>query len=182
LTRDVPAKITLDNTTGEITAVKYYGDGSALTGITGGGSSGVVAKRVTANVTESTATNTDITGLNFAIGANETWSFEAYLMVSASSVGGSRYGATFPSGTYTLMMQGHNAGGSGSTETYAHTSGASGTMISGFISNPIDGFVKMYGVVKNGATAGTVQLRFASTASGDTITIAADSYMVARKH
>jgi hypothetical protein len=141
----------------------------------------VVTKRVTANVTEGSAVNADITGLSFSIGANETWTFEAYLMVSASGIGGSRYGATFPSGTANFMVEGHVAGGSGSSYGYAHASGGSDTTVSGFITNPIDGLVKIYGVIVNGASAGTVQLRFASTANGDNITIAANSYMTARK-
>jgi nitrogen fixation protein len=121
------------------------------------------------NVTTTSATLVDITGLvTPTLPANSTWFFEVLMGTACTGTGGIKFGYTAPSGaTGILYIEGTSS--SAAAYQQATTSGA----LSSVGVNRFNGgsFTKMYGRVAVGATAGVVQLQFASGTSGQTSTI-----------
>lgn len=136
---------------------------------------------MTANQTIATTTQTAITGLGFNIGANETWSFEYFIQNDCSGVNGIRYSILFPVGANLRAVA--NGMSNAITAITSSVITVSGTVTVAF--NTVastKGWTQISGSIINGATPGTVQLRFASRTNGQTSTVYANSYMSARKH
>jgi hypothetical protein len=121
------------------------------------------------NVTTTSATLVDITGLvTPTLPASSTWYFEVLLTTACTGSGGVKFGFTAPSGAAgTLFIEGTSTAMTGYQQS--NTTGAlSGTGVNRFNGPAV---TKMYGRIIIDATAGAVQLQFASGTSGQTSTI-----------
>lgn len=139
----------------------------------------VVNVRLTGDVTTDQVTAQDVTGLSFAIGANEVWSFEFNLMAGSGDANGVKFAINVPASA-TLAAEVF-----GNVDTAANTKSAlinaDDTLSAAFLTANAQGrLISIRGVVANSTNAGTVQLRFAKVTSG-TATVSANSYMTARR-
>lgn len=138
--------------------------------------------RTTSDVTTTSTTAVDITGLSFAIAANEVWSFEASLFQQRSNSGrGSKYAANAPSGATLLASRSHTLDGSFSGIQIITAIDTLGNTVENSSNDATNVTVTWKGVVANGSTAGTVQLRFATVNADNTAKVMANSYITARK-
>lgn len=140
--------------------------------------------RVTADVTKNASTVFgDVTGLSFAIAANETWAFEVRLKQIGTSVANAKYtftGPAAPTGVMFGVMSGitptvsnNQAAVAFGTAVDANLPGTSNTEI----------LIMISGCVRNGANAGTVQLQFAQLASeASNLIIRAESFLEATRY
>lgn len=141
--------------------------------------------RISGDLTTTSTSAADATGLSFPIGANEVWSFECYMKVGSSSTAGTKYAVNVPSGaTLAVQVEGQTTGNgvfaqeqltaaATLTSTAFNTTGA-------FTTAAVGAFVAVRGVVANGSTPGTVQVQHAKVTSG-TATIYANAYLIARR-
>lgn len=142
--------------------------------------------RTTSNLTFDSTTPANITGLSFAVGANEVWAVEMQVFVSAT-LAGSRlaYSATGPSGAT------FNAN---PLPGYAYESGylfqvelnhelfTDNIKLPVVVASSLHSSVHIRGVVVVAGTAGTVQMRAALvTPDGATHTIAPNTYLIATR-
>ena len=134
----------------------------------GGGGATCAFKPSDESVTSSTALQND-DDLLFAIGANEEWAFQLYIVHNCSSDYDLAYAITVPAGC--TVYYGHDSPGDysvyGTSNMQASSSGET------CYSAGVDGLkqILIYGIAKNGATAGNVQFQFAQQASGGTASI-----------
>ncbi len=152
---------------------------SDLAAISGAAGSVAVLKRNSSNLTTSSTTLVNATGLSFSIAANEIWSLDFELSCNAASAGGMAFGITIPSGA---TIEANSMGVRASVNNYQCdriTSSGSPTLVQYAKAN--DGPVRITGLVVNGSTAGTVQLQFLSGSSGSSVTIYANSYGLANR-
>lgn len=121
-------------------------------------------------------TGTNVTGLSFALAANEKRAFEFHIQNGCNNTGGVTYALTVPSGaTFRANARGSSTGVTAMTSS---TMTVSGTLTGAFNTvNSAGGWTTITGVVTNGSTAGTVQLQFASGTSTQTSTVFAQSYV-----
>jgi hypothetical protein len=137
--------------------------------------------RTSADVTNNTTSLANVTGLSFAIGANEVWAFEVNCRIGSSSAAGAKYGFTVPSGA---TIEGI-CFGTGSTATGFLTDRISAGATAGATFNTAGittaaacAILRITGVVANGATPGTVQFQQLKVTSG-TATVYANSMLTA---
>ena len=136
-----------------------------------------------------TTTLADITGLSFAIGANEIWALDIVLLTVAGSVGDMKFGWTYPAScTMRWGNRGDAADNAGNDPTGAamptsHNWDGPITWTPAFSGHGADIVPRnLYALVTNGANAGTLQLQFSQLASDATATyVKADSYIIATK-
>ena len=130
-------------------------------------------KVVTSNVTNSTTTPANITGLSWAVAANTEYAFRCTITSSGTATGGSRFNLNGPAGATTvsfatqrftttsaqtlLVLQAFSA----AAQTAACTSGCNTTALPSLI----------YGTILNGANAGTAQLMLTSSTAGQLTTV-----------
>lgn len=142
---------------------------------------GVVKIRKTANeIVNNSTTLQDDDHLFFSVGANEVWMFLAHLGYNPSNTAVDlKYTFAGPAGAtgffsdYTLQ---------GTSTDGAHARKALGAeKVINSLTTAADAFA-VWGVIKNGATAGTLNLRWAQNGAGavDT-TLLADSWLLAQK-
>lgn len=151
-----------DNTPSAATWEVYYDPKTTIQSITISG----------ASVTTTANTAQDITGLvTPTLPANSVWFFEIDMLISCTGTGGVRLGFTAPSGA-TGQLSVIGTGTSLTSYLQTSTTGA----LPAIAMNRFNGgsYVRMTGRVKIGATAGAVQLQFASGTSGQTSTIFGD--------
>lgn len=128
------------------------------------------------DATTTSTTAADVTGLSFAIGANEIWSFEFNLRTGSSSAAGIKLGLNVPASATFLATAIHSqAGGTFTSELFTADDTLGATIMT---ANAQTGVTRISGTIANSTNAGTVQLRFAKVTSG-TATVAANSYVVA---
>lgn len=118
----------------------------------------------------------DVTGLAFAVGANETWIFEFFIHGISNAAADWKFAVTFPT-TPTAVRYGVEISGNLGAESTA-TAGAD---VIGDATG-VEEVVVLSGLLRNGANAGNVQLQAAQNTSNasDTI-IRADSYVIAHR-
>lgn len=139
----------------------------------------ILSGRLAANLTKNANTTlADLTGLAFAIGASETWSFVAIVHLISSTTADAKFSVTAPAGAagrFGVVAQGTTlTAGSAATFGNPVAVGTIGTM---------DEVALICGHVVNSTTAGTVQLQFAQNASDATNSIAyASSSIIAVRH
>jgi hypothetical protein len=148
---------------------------------TGTTSFGQVVKRKTADesVTSSTTLQDD-DHLTFAVAANEEWVVEAYLDVAITSANGFKVAFNAPSGATINAFVGFDMNVDGS-----FSSGQT-TVIDTAVSAPFGTaatrvFARAHLWVLNGATPGTITLRWAQVTASGTTTMAKGSFMVAHR-
>ena len=131
--------------------------------------------------TASDTTEADVTGMGFAIAANEIWQFEIHMKNGSSAAGGLMWNITVPTGGTILAT----AFGSISTTTnFRHDEiTSSGAVINTYnAANSQAHQTHFWGTVANGSTPGRVQLGVQNnTGVSQTATVAAGSYIIARR-
>lgn len=140
-----------------------------------------VSKRVTANRTTTGVIAANVADMDFAVGANEVWTAEFNLQNGCSGTGGSKWALTIPAGaTMRAVVVGT---GSSATAQQGGVLTAAGVLTTANFNTGIltTGYARITVTVVNGATAGNVQLQFASATAGQISTVYADSYLTARK-
>lgn len=124
-----------------------------------------------ANVTTTSATAVDITGLvTPTLPANSSWYFEIYLATTCTGAGGIRFGFTTPSGGSGFLY----VEGIGTGVTSFQSGVSTGTLIATGVTR-VNGNAqaRLFGRISIGSTAGAVQIQFASGTAGQTSTIGA---------
>lgn len=121
--------------------------------------------RTTTTVVTTSSSFADVTGLAFPVGVNETWGFEMAVGTGCAATGGLRLSMNVPSGaTITARLQ-----GMGNATTAMTTGTISLANMDGPLFNNVVnafGWATMQGMVVNGATPGTAQVRFRSQTNG----------------
>lgn len=161
----------------------YWCDGTAWFDLTqpGGNDSRLSTVRLAADVTNSTVTIADVTGLFLALAANSTYAVEAKVMFqTAATTTGIRLTQTVPTGATVLAqwntptsltastLANQRAADAGAASTAIDTANAN-TLASGSL------------LVITGATAGNLQIRFASEVATSNAVVKAGSNLVATK-
>jgi hypothetical protein len=163
----------------EFNGTNFFGTTSTPTRKTFAFSEDFANSYVTANVTNNTNALSNVTGMSFSIGANETWSFEFNLQNGCSGAGGVRYAISFP-GTLRATVVGMSNAVTAVTSSVITVTNTAATAVNTV--NLGTGWTRITGSVTNGATAGTIQLRFQSGTNGQTSTVYTNSYFTARKN
>jgi hypothetical protein len=155
---------------------------AGATGATGATGPGQVTAdgRVIANVTNTLITAANVTGLSFPIGANEVWSFEAHIQNGCSGTGGVKFALTVPAGaSFRAVALGMAATAAALTSAVLTVSGT--LSIAFNTAALVTGWTRITGLVRNGATPGTVQVQFAAGTAAQTSTVFADSFIHGQK-
>lgn len=161
----------------------YWCDGTAWFDLTppGGNDTRLSTVRLAADVTNSTVTLADVTGLLVALAANSTYAVEAKVMFqTAATTTGIRLTQTVPTGA-TVVAQ-WNTPTSLTASTLANQRGAD----AGAASTAIDvananTLASGSLLVITGTTAGNLQIRFASEIAASNAVVKAGSNLVATK-
>lgn len=135
----------------------------------------LMASLVTTNLTP---TNSN---LSFPIGANEVWCVVVQLTAQCSASGGMKYAVGAPTGA-TVEGWVFSSGAAITTPVYQRlTTINTLTPVAMHTAVAIPTPDVIVFTIMNGATAGTITLQAASVTAGQTTTIFAGSYMLARK-
>jgi hypothetical protein len=161
----------------------YWCDGTAWFDLTqpGGNDSRLSTVRLAADVTNSTVTLADVTGLLVALAANSTYAVEAKVMFqTAATTTGIRLTQTVPTGA-TVVAQ-WNTPTSLTASTLANQraadAGAASTAIDAANANTLASGSLL---VITGATPGNLQIRFASEVAASNAVVKTGSNLVATK-
>ena len=141
------------------------------------------AGRVVADWTSGSASFTDVAGLAFAVAAGENWTAEMVLHVVSGTTGqGLKFRVNGPgAGSVLIGIQGTGSSGSSTIECEVQTAFAVGVPAKTFCPGTnLTGLVRVHVTIVN-ATAGTVQLQASNSSGSGTVTIKANSDLVARK-
>jgi hypothetical protein len=169
---------TLSNPTSSLALTASYIDPtfiSASAAASGFGSGGGINDQLVAlsgsNITTTSATLVDITGLvTPTLPTSSAWYFEIYLATTCTGTGGIKFGFTAPSGgTGFLYVEGISTTVTGyqSTVTTGTITGVGVTRVNG------NAGVRLFGRISIDTTPGVVQIQFASGTGGQTSTIGA---------
>lgn len=135
---------------------------------------------LSANRTTTVTTAADVTDMAFAIPASQTWTAEFNLQHGCDNTGGVKYAISVPVGaTFRAVVEGNETSTSRGMAVLVVSDTLSAQAFN--IVNTASGYAKVTLGIVNGATAGTVQLRFASGVDTQTSTVYANSYLTARK-
>jgi hypothetical protein len=133
----------------------------------------IARARTTGDVTNSTTTLANLTGISFAIGASEIWTVQLHGIVNIDATGDYKSNWTVPSGAtghhWTVAA---SVGGTRQDFTTATVLGVTATTDYG---------VDEYATVVNSTTAGTVQFQFALNAATGSDTWRANAFMLATR-
>jgi len=165
----------VDLTDGGVTALHSHAGG--------GGESESVA-RVANDVTNSTTTFANVTGLTFPIGVNEDYIFEAWLIFQSNTVGtGIKFACNGPASPVAVVMNAHIPialtlyASCVTLASRAYDTGTPSVSVDAINSNLL---CKIDGMIRNGGNAGTVAIRFAAETTG-IVTIKMGSVLRYRK-
>lgn len=134
-------------------------------GGSGGESENIV--RTTSDVTNSTTTFADVTGLTFAVAPNTDYIFEAWLIFQSNTAAcGIKFAVNGPASPTAVVIQTHIP-----TTLTALTHGAAIAYNSGTASASVAVINTSYlgrvtGIIRNGANSGTLAIRFAAETTG----------------
>lgn len=151
------------------------------TGITGIGDALVMVRKASAEIVNGSATVQNDNELFLALAANEVWEFTLFLWYDSGTTPDIKATFTVPSGaTLEWTHQGVDAAGSAQTEnaTFAATTERN------FFGNGVGStrFIRITGIVVNGATPGNLQFQWAqNTSNGSNTTVHANSTLKAYK-
>lgn len=126
------------------------------------------------NVTTTSATAADITGLSISVAANKTYRITGALFIGSSNTGGSQYTFTGPAGAAILscVMQGSGSGANTTQSVKMPTLGTLTTTGLAFLrANNTAGSLTFIAYITTAGTAGTLQMQFASAVAGETSTV-----------
>ena len=142
-----------------------------------------VTKPSTQTITNSTALTND-NDLSFSVNPNETWEIHAVLDATVTAAGSNiQIAFAVPAGatlkTYYTAFE--DAVGAASTSAGASVLNASGVGKQVNIVSGTDTYIHIDGIVRNGANAGTVQLKWAQKVGGGSTSLLQDSYLKATR-
>jgi len=131
--------------------------------------------RVTgSNVTTSSTSLADITGLSVALAANSIYEFEACLSVASSSSAGNKYGVNFSAAGATV--EGQESGMNAATGMRTARISALNTAGSVMPVAAADAAVRLHGIVSTGDNAGNLTVQHLKVTSG-TATVYVNSFL-----
>lgn len=168
--------LTLPTADGNIgDCLKTDGAGTLAFGACGGGAAVTVVKSADesrTNITDPTATLTNDSELAFAIGANETWAFRFIVSANAGTGPDIKFAVTAPGGaTCDANLIDHEA----AVSIANIACGVSTGLVTG---TGLPDVYEITGTVRNGGTAGTVNLQWAqNTANATATTVFAGSFL-----
>jgi hypothetical protein len=143
----------------------------------------VTIARLSARRTNATTSFADVTDLGWSILANTNYVFHFYLQFwTNATTTGIRFAINGPASPTALRFGGSHPTASPGSDAVNHASGivtAYDTPIRATASGPgfADSFAHLHGIIRNGANAGTLQLRFASeVAVADAAVVEVESY------
>jgi hypothetical protein len=140
---------------------------------------GIATAYITADVTTTSTSFVDCTGLSFAIGANETWSFDL-MLAGAATVAKCRVAINGPASP-TNMRLGLDFPVSGSTyESASFITAYDTNLLTGVTTMPSTKAGRFFGLIVNGSNAGTVIVRIQSS-DGTSTGIAAGAWLKATR-
>ena len=161
----------------------YWCDGTAWVDMTllGSADTRLTTVRLAADVTNNTTTLTNVTGLAIALAANSTYTIDAKVMFqTAATATGIRLTQTAPAGA-TVVAQ-WNTPTSLTARTLANQRAAdTGAATTGVDVANANTLACGSLLVMTGATAGNLQIRFASEVAGSNAVVKAGSHLVATK-
>lgn len=138
--------------------------------------------RVSADWTSTSTTFSDVTGLSWAIGANENWTADVSIYGIGFSGSGIKLRVTGPAfpASVLITMLGNTSSATAFGNEFQNAFSAAPTIawVNGV---GVNGVIRMRIVVINGTNAGTVQLQGNNSAGNGTVTIKANSDLVARR-
>lgn len=145
----------------------------------------IMARKAADQTWTSDAIVDDVTTLGFAIGSNDVWVFDLLLWVAGATTGDIQIGFTGPAGVTIKWGASVGAALAAANTTASSVSwGQETTGTRGFATAGVAtfGLLRIAGIARNGATAGTIQLQAAQVVSDATATtIQADSVIVAKR-
>lgn len=110
------------------------------------------------------STFADVTGLAFAVGASDVWAFQFNLYGVSSSTANFKFTLTGPAAPTALRFGVLNP--AAATGLTSETTFGNAIVVSGIGAAPsVDQALVLHGLLRNGSTAGTVQLQFAQNAN-----------------
>ena len=161
----------------------YWCDGTAWVDMTllGSADTRLTTARLAADITNNTTTLTNVTGLAIALAANSTYTIDAKVMFqTAATATGIRLTQTAPAGA-TVVAQ-WNTPTSLTARTLANQRAAdTGAATTGVDVANANTLACGSLLVMTGATAGNLQIRFASEVAGSNAVVKAGSHLVATK-
>ena len=161
----------------------YWCDGTAWVDMTllGSADTRLTTARLAADVTNNTTTLTNVTGLAIALAANSTYTIDAKMMFqTAATATGIRLTQKAPAGA-TVVAQ-WNTPTSLTARTLANQRAAdTGAATTGVDVANANTLACGSLLVMTGATAGNLQIRFASEVAGSNAVVKAGSHLVATK-
>lgn len=144
----------------------------------GTGTSTIITRVLTANVTNGSQTPAEIIGLSFEAEPNSTYIITGGLNITWANGSSCNAGMNIPSGTFNCTFYWKK----NSSNDVAMTL-ADGTNSPVIISQSNkEGHVGVYAVVTTGATGGTVKFKHVNWGAGGTVTTKAKSFIKAIKH
>jgi hypothetical protein len=133
--------------------------------------------RLTADVSNSTVTLADITGLSFAVEANKDYFFEAELIFqTAATTTGISLAVNGPASPVSCTLTGLVSMATLARASWSYHYDNAMTTPDVFAANT-NFPASMRGILRNGVTAGTLILRFASEVASSVVTIKAGSFI-----
>lgn len=132
------------------------------------------------DVTTTSASATDVTGLSIAVVANKKYRVTASLWIGCNNTGGVQFAINGPAGSAVLSGAWQGSAGAASTNqtvklgTIGTLSAAGATFIR---VNSAGGMVNLIGYITTSATSGSITIQFASNVGGQTSTVFIGSTM-----
>jgi hypothetical protein len=141
--------------------------------------------RLTADVSDSAGTLLDVTGMSLAIGANEIWTFQMWVMYLGATAADVRFGFTGPAScAATWAHTGDSTFNlSGGGNNIPQTIGGNVALANFGTADPTDANSTTFnGTIVNASNAGTFQLQFCAASGGaGTSTLKAETYIIFTK-
>jgi hypothetical protein len=120
-------------------------------------------------------------GLEFAVGANETWQFSISLLTESDFTTGIKFGFSFPvDGTLMATVLGNTNFTTAFQSSVITSNGTPGAATYNTMESQ-SGVVRIQGIIKTGSTSGILQLQVLKNPGGGNARIVANSYLTAQK-
>lgn len=144
------------------------------------GAGGSMPKVVTTNVTNSTTTPANITGLSWSVSASTEYGFACTIIHQGTATGGPRFNLNGPASPTNVTIRWQRAtsatADTSSTDTAFSAAAQTAAITSGGTTTVL--VSKVNGHIINGANAGTAQFMLTSSTSGQTVTVYRGSFCV----
>jgi hypothetical protein len=133
----------------------------------------------TADFTNKSTAFMKIPGFTVYLQANETWSFEGYILVKNGSTGGLTMNVVAPSGSAWMWVDVGNVSATTSIACDSATDSVAAANTGFYTATNDKGWFNIYGAIVNGSTAGALSIVFHPVSSGTVSTIFTGSTFMA---